>query len=156
MENKEQSELLEKIFSNVNSWLNFAEAKHAANIALVVACLDMIISAGTINVLTCSICILLICSGGCSLFSFYPKLNEGGNLLYFEKIKSYSKQDYLEEVKNTYLQNSTDDLDDYLSDLADEIVINSRITSRKYKFFQWVLKLDFVAFLFLIVYFIMA
>lgn len=156
MENKEQGELLEKIFSNVNSWLNFAEVKHAANLALVVACLDLVISASKMNILTCGICILLICSGGCSLLSFYPKLKEGDNLLYFEKIKNYSRQDYLKQVKENYLQIGVNNTDKYLSDLSDEIVINSKIVSRKYKLFQWVIKLDFVAFLLLIICFIMA
>ena len=37
MDRKDLDELLEKNFSNVNSWLNFAEAKNAANIAFVIA-----------------------------------------------------------------------------------------------------------------------
>lgn len=35
MDGKELDDLLEKTFSNVNSWLNFAEAKNAANIETV-------------------------------------------------------------------------------------------------------------------------
>lgn len=51
MENKELDELLEKIFSNVNSWLNFAEAKNAANVGFVVACLAAIFSLEDMNAL---------------------------------------------------------------------------------------------------------
>ncbi len=58
MENKELDELLDKVFSNVNSWLNFAEAKNAANIALVVACIAAIFSLDSMNVLLYVICIL--------------------------------------------------------------------------------------------------
>lgn len=42
MDRKDLDELLEKNFSNVNSWLNFAEAKNAANIAFVIACIAAI------------------------------------------------------------------------------------------------------------------
>lgn len=155
MHNEEQSELLEKIFANVNSWLNFSEVKHAANIALVVACLDMIISTGAMNILICCICILFIFSGGCSLLSFYPKLKEGDNPLYFEKIKTYSRHDYLQHIKDSYFSNNAN-VDNYLSDLTDEIVINSKITSRKYKLFQRAVILDLIAFSLLIVYFVIA
>ena len=51
MDNKGLDELLEKNFSNVNSWLNFAEAKNAANIAFVVACIAAIFSLEDMNVL---------------------------------------------------------------------------------------------------------
>ena len=56
MENKELDELLEKIFSNVNSWLNFAEAKNAANVGFVVACLAAIFSLEDMNALLYTIC----------------------------------------------------------------------------------------------------
>lgn len=156
MQNKEQSELLEKIFANVNSWLNFAEAKHAANIAFVVACLAMIISTDTMNILTCGICVLFILSGLCSLSSFYPVLKEGNNFLFYEKIKTYTGQNYLDEIKRSYFTTNSNIGDPYLLDLSEEIVINSKITSQKYRRFQYAIKLDLLAFVFLIVYFIWA
>lgn len=156
MRNKERSELLKEVFSNVNSWLNFAEAKHAANIAFVVACLAMIISTDTMDILTCSICILFICSGGCSLLSFRPKVAKSNNLLYFEKIKNYSKQEYLNQLKQNYFQNNSDIGDNYLSDLAEEIVVNAEITSQKYKYFRIAIRFDLFAFALLIIYLIVA
>ena len=77
MNNKELDELLEKNFSNVNSWLNFAEAKNAANIAFVVACIAAIFSLEDKNVLLYIICIILIISGICSLVFFLPRLGYG-------------------------------------------------------------------------------
>ncbi len=153
MASKEQSELLEKVFSNVNSWLNFAEAKHAANIAFVVACLAMMISTETMNCLTCCICVLFVLSGGCSLLSFFPKTAAGGNLLFFERIKNYSEQEYLNQLKQDYFQNNSVIGDGYISDLTEEIVINAKITSRKYKCFRIAMILNFFAFFLLIIYF---
>ena len=113
MDNKELDELLEKIFSNVNSWLNFAEAKNAANVGFVVACLAAIFSledvnALLLNALLYTICIFLVISGMFSLISFLPKLGnkvirkiplfskdkkritDEDNLIFFENIKEYS------------------------------------------------------------------
>lgn len=92
MDNKELDELLEKIFSNVNSWLNFAEAKNAANVGFVVACLAAIFSledvnALLLNALLYTICIFLVISGMFSLISFLPKL---GNKV-IRKIPLFSK-----------------------------------------------------------------
>lgn len=136
--------------------MNFAEAKHAANIAFVVACLAMMISAETMNYMSCCICVFLICSGGCSLLSFHPKLAKDDNLLYFEKIKTYSKQEYLNQIKQNYFQSNSNIGESYLSDLAEEIVINAKITSTKYKYFRIAIKLDFFALVLLILYFITA
>ena len=87
MENKELDELLEKIFSNVNSWLNFAEAKNAANVGFVVACLAAIFSLEDMNALLYTICFFLVISGMFSLISFLPKL---GNKA-IRKIPLFSK-----------------------------------------------------------------
>lgn len=61
MDNKELDELLEKIFSNVNSWLNFAEAKNAANVGFVVACLAAIFSLEDVNALLLNALLYTIC-----------------------------------------------------------------------------------------------
>ena len=178
MENKELDELLDKVFSNVNSWLNFAETKNAANIALVVACIAAIFSLDSMNVLLYVICILFTFSGICSLISFLPRLgqkivrkfpkleekiikkkvrkDENDNLLFFEAIKKYSGNEYAKQVSKLYFKTSKKDFSKYQLDLADEIVYNSDIASRKYKFFKVAAYLDVVAFMLLAVCFIIA
>ena len=76
MDGKELDDLLEKTFSNVNSWLNFAEAKNVANIAFVIACIAAIFSLENRNFLLYTLCFILIISGICSFLSFIPKLGD--------------------------------------------------------------------------------
>ena len=178
MKVKDLSELLDKVFSNVNSWLNFAETKNAANIALVVAWIAAIFSLNSMNVLLYAICILFTFSGICSMISFLPRVedkivkkfprlekriikkkaqkDEKDNLLFFEAIKKYSGQEYAEQVSKLYLQTNEKDFSRYELDLANEIVYNSDIASRKYKFFKVAAYLDVVAFMLLVCCFIIA
>lgn len=167
MENKELDELLEKNFSNVNSWLNFAEAKNAANIAFVVACIAAIFSLDDMNVLLYILCLFLIISGMCSLVSFLPRLGnkvaskitsnsknrkrkaKEDNLIFFENIKEYSGDTYLKQVCKLYFDENKYNPTKYQLDLSDEIVYNSDIVSRKYKLFKVAVYLDIVAFLLL-------
>lgn len=76
MDRKDVDELLEKSFSNVNSWLNFAEAKNAANIVFVIACITAIFSLRNMNIILYTVCIFLIISGISSLISFLPRLGD--------------------------------------------------------------------------------
>lgn len=178
MEDKELEELLDKVFSNVNSWLNFAEAKNAANIALVVACIAAIFSLNNMNVLLYSMCILFAFSGICSMISFLPRLgdkvvkkfprlaakakekkvknDENDNLLFFEEIKKYSGNEYAKQVSKRYLQKNKKNFSRYQLDLANEIVYNADIVSRKYKLFRVAAYLDVVAFMLLICCFTIA
>lgn len=169
MEDKELEELLDKVFVNVNSWLNFAEAKNAANIALVVACIAANFSLGSMNALLYSICILFAFSGICSIVSFLPRVRdqvikkyprfaekimkkkvkkeENDNLLFYDAIKKYSGHEYAKKVSQLYLQTDKKDFSRYQLDLANEIVCNSDIASRKYKLFRVAAYLDVVAFI---------
>lgn len=165
MEDKELNELLDKVFSNVNSWLNFAEAKNAANIALVVACIAAIFSLNSMNTLLYIVCILLSFSGICSIISFFPKLgdkivkktiDENDNLLFFEAIKKYSGHGYLKQISKLYLNINKKDFSKYQLDLANEIVYNSNIASHKYILFKGAAYLDVVVFMLFVVCFIVA
>lgn len=167
MENKELDELLEKIFSNVNSWLNFAEAKNAANVGFVVACLAAIFSLEDMNALLYTICFFLVISGMFSLISFLPKLGnkairkiplfsiikkritDEDNLIFFENIKEYSGEVYIKQVCKMYLNKDEYIPTKYQLDLSDEIVYNSNIASCKYKLFKKAIYLDIIAFLIL-------
>lgn len=164
-DDKELECLLDKIFSNVNSWLNFAEAKNAANIALVIASIAAITNLQSINILLSTLCILLTLSGLCSLISFIPNLvtvnkkskeHKDGNLLFFETIKKYSGIEYVEQINKLYFQINKKDFNKYQLDLADEIVYNSNITSYKYKLFKAAVYIDILTFMLFILCFIMA
>lgn len=175
MDNKELDELLEKNFSNVNSWLNFAEAKNAANIALVVTCIAAIFSLDDMNVLLYIVCVIFIISGICSLLSFLPRLGnkvvrkipkifkivkdkepQNSNLLFFENIKVYAGNAYIKQICDLYFKENNYNPTKYQLDLSDEIVYNSDIVSRKYKFFKVAVCLDIFAFLLLAVFVILA
>ena len=137
MDRKDLDELLEKNFSNVNSWLNFAEAKNAANIAFVIACIAAIFSLQNMNIILYIVCIFLIASGIGSLISFLPRLGNKVNKNCFTLFKKKKKAKYQ-------------------MDLSDEIVYNSDIVSRKYKFFKMAVYLDIMALLLLAVSIILA
>lgn len=174
MENEKLDELLNQIFSNINSWLNFAEAKNAANIALVIACLTAIFSLNRMNVLLYFISILFLISGISSLCSLFPNLESRlakkfsiikkkrqktdleDNLLFFEKIKNYSGIEYVKLVTKLYLQDNKEEFSKYQLDLADEIVYNAEIADFKYRCFRIAVKIDIGAFVFLILGIIVA
>lgn len=160
-------ERLEKIFENINTWLHFAEAKNAANIALVVAALAAFLGVEEHNILIYLICVVFCCSGVISLISFWPRLGSTdsqkgtagksvGNLLFFEDIKKLSGREYAEQVDIVYFQNSNHKISRYQLDLADEIVYNAGIVSQKYAYFKMALRLDFIAFIFVIAFLIIA
>ena len=172
MDEKALDELLEKNFSNVNSWLNFAEAKNAANIAFVVASIAAIFSLEGMNILLYVICVFLIISGIGSLISFLPRVGNkmarttlffekskktnGDNLVFFENIKEYSGDEYLKQICKMYFGENNYSPTKYQSDLSDEIVYNANVASNKYKIFRLAVLLDIVAFAALVFFIIMA
>lgn len=160
-------ERLEKIFENINTWLHFAEAKNAANIALVVAVLAAFLGIEENNILIYLICVVFCCSGVISLVSFWPQLGSAdnekdaaekqtGNLLFFKDIKKFSGKEYAELVDSVYFQNNSHKISQYQLDLANEIVYNAGIVSRKYAYFKMALWLDFVAFVLVIAFLVIA
>lgn len=161
-DNKVLDELLEKNFTNVNTWLNFAEAKNAANIAFVVACMAVIFNFKSITAPLYAVCFLLLLSGIFSLLSFMPKLgktfekhncatvkkkekNKEPNLIFFEDIKIFNGDSYIQKVCKEYYDSDKHIATKYQLDLSREIVYNSNIASNKYMFFKWAVSLDTVA-----------
>lgn len=168
-------ELLEKNFSNVNLWLTFAEAKNAANIAFVIAGIAAIFSIQDMNDILYIVCIFLIASGMCSLVSFLPRLGnkkvekeflfffkyrkrklKGDNLIFFENIKGYSGDEYIQKISEKYFGENKFNPTRYQLDLSDEIVYNSAIVSRKYYFFKIAVGMDIMAFIILAFFIILA
>lgn len=166
--------LLENIFSNINSWLNFAELKNAANLTFVIACLGVFLGEEQKNILLCIIGILFILSGLLSLISFMPntsnnskgkydsdykylnfnKMND--NLMYFNNIKDYTCETYIKQICIKYYEETTYNPTNYQLDLTEEIIINSMITSKKYNLFKKALYFDLFGLFLFIIFIILA
>ncbi|MEP1445571.1 MAG: Pycsar system effector family protein [Paraglaciecola sp.] len=146
-------EKLNDIFSNINDWLKYAEAKSATLIAGNGALIwgivrlsktfEMNILFSFYLVMSASLCVasLVIC-----LISVIPSLSMpweakpngtkgSDNLLYFSDIAKYTPQAYLKalEVK---LELKNSQYTGYQKDLSNQIIINSVIAKEKYRNFQ--------------------
>lgn len=138
-------ERLWKIFNNVNRWLEFAEKKNALMMTFIG------VQLGVSKYIVKEPGIVMKIGIGFLLFgflvtvsSFLPKIKISkrrrrkrrgiGNLIYFGDIAGYSIEDYIEALETAY--KGTIKGNKINKDLADEIVINSRIASRKYNCFK--------------------
>lgn len=144
---------LKDIFSIVNDWLKFAEAKAAtliaANAGLIFG-VSRLISTFEIKgillaylLLTITLCALSL---AICLFSFIPALdmpwekkpsgtNESDNLLFFGHIAKYTPSAYLEKLA-TSLGLSNMEFNGFHKNLSDQIIINSVIANKKYNYFK--------------------
>lgn len=80
-------------------------------------------------------------------------------LIFYGDINKYnSAKQYLKDIYKYYLEwdINKDDLNKYELDYAEEIVINSKIASYKYKCFKNALKLNGIGLLLLILYYIIS
>lgn len=145
-------EILKEIFSNVNEWLKFAEAKNAALIALN---LGSIFGAATIitqNDTTIPQWIvyylyLFIIFNGLgflvALCSFWPQtlwvfkdIGDINNVLYYGHIKEYNPDSYVNKIKKCYESREGKGCSSLEFDYVNQIIVNSRITFQKYKCFK--------------------
>lgn len=156
---KEIDEFLEKVFANVTTWLTFAEAKNAANIAFVIACIAAIYSIQTVTLLLNIVVFILIVSGALSLFTMYPQLGtkvifktkntDVSNLIYFDTIKEYNENSYLQQISQKYFDINAYIPTQYQLDLTKELIYNSSLVSCKCKLFRIALFFDIIALLLL-------
>ncbi len=146
-------EHLEYIFSSVNDWLKFAEAKSATLLAANGVVLFGILrlakdqelnSFSTLSLTLGCICFLIsliLC-----LLSFVPSLSmpwvhkkydkkDDDNLLFFGHIENYTPAAYLEAISAS-CGKEKEDKNDYQIMLAQQIITNSVITSYKYSVFK--------------------
>ncbi len=159
MENKIEGEL-KYIFSNINSWLNFAEIKNSAlgvsNVAIIAFLISDMKSILTVKYFSIMISLFIV-SLIIVTISFIPILQEKilksrlmqrqfkkniekKNLLFYGYISNLTKEEYLSTIFQKYTgKNINIQQTEYAEclDLSDEIVINSRITVYKYSFFRW-------------------
>lgn len=158
----EIEEKLEKVFSNVNDWLKFAEQKNAALLVLnggiiwgVTRVLAKVEGLGDVSYWSSLTgYVFLVASAIICLISFLPVLDEkwfkpeekesSDNCLYFGDIAKYSKSDYLKLLcekfeLNDYKPNS------FELDLSSQVVTNAEIAVDKYKRFKLASKLTISA-----------
>lgn len=162
-------EYLEKQLERTATWLSFAEAKNAALIALNVALIAVIINLfSTAPVLTVLTIITTVVSSILCLLSFLPNLsskanngmdtycNKRPNLVFFKDIaECRSSQEYVGLLQNEYFHGNNC-ARKQIRDLAEEVLINSKITVEKYKLFTWAMKVDIASFILLVAMLIVA
>jgi hypothetical protein len=136
------------IFSNINEWLKFAEAKHGAliifNSGLVIGILS---SYNNIQdyIFKPTILIGIICFGisvALSIFSQFPvtqnffynkKDINNPNLYFFGHLSHFDDVTFINELKKVDTNFVANKLD---SDLINQILVNARITQAKFTFFK--------------------
>ncbi len=168
---KEMVGVLEKIFSNINSWLTFAEAKNAAIIAFNIAAIAAFFSGADIlgkTLVFYLINVTMVVAAGLALIAFIPNMSnnkkttdvieEQDNLLLYSHIAKYTKEKYLIALYKKYFNSikQESDLSKIELDYADEITYNAEITVNKYKWFRRALYVDFFGILEILILIILA
>lgn len=153
---------LKYILSLVNEWLKFAESKNAALLAA-----DTAMALGLLKVLqsytlpsqivklylSFSIVFLALAAIVC-LISFISQVtipwlatkcrpSETDNLLFYGDIAKYNPEKYMEKLYKQAMKD-LDEIDAYEEDIAEQVIINSRIALRKYKLFNVALWLNVI------------
>lgn len=176
-------DILKDIFENTNKWLQFAEAKNGALIGanglFLFKSVDYLfnilngklkVDIFVVGFMTTIFFIAILIT----LKSFFPNigvykdrsdvsdaddLNVDRILIFYGDICKYqSSKLYLRDIYKHYLQVNmkTKDLKKIELDYAKEILINSRITSYKYKLFGNAMKLNFIGIFIFLVFLIIA
>lgn len=132
---KEHAILLEKVQADITGCLRFAETKNGALLAFDIALLFGIPKIPDVSLII-------------TLWSFWPinkkikkaeKRKVNCDLLHFAYIAMYTRNEYLVELYKSYWKNEVVDFDKISQeekDLAQEIVMNSRIAVRKQNLFK--------------------
>lgn len=154
-------EKLKEIFSYINHWLNFAEAKNGAlivvNSAFVIGIAGIITNndaniSNWIRLYMYSALGLLLLAIGLALWSFLPMLDRFANcgndnyenaiLIFFQDIsKCKNAEEYVKRIYKDYynIEKCENDIGKLELDYAKEIIYNSKVTVRKYKCFKYAL-----------------
>jgi len=175
------NEVLKDIFANVNTWVHFAEAKNGAIIGInglflfkaidyMIAMIngDMIGSVFLVAFISIMFIVALVISilsffSNTKVFEDEENADEGNTqdriLIFYGDIGKYkSSKNYLKDIHKQYLGSTIDgdSLNKIEVDYAKEILINSRIASRKYKLFNIALKINLLAIFLLSIFIIIA
>lgn len=150
-------ERLYRLLQLVIDWLKFAEAKNVAMVGFASSAIAVLLGflAATNELLPFAAAILLAVGGLglllallVSLASFMPQTNvkpevnsqsptshKSANLFYFGHIAAYEPPVLVEEMIRRNLRGKSVQVDDGHIDLAEQVVINARITLRKLRLF---------------------
>ena len=165
----EPIEDFEKQLDRTDKWLSFAEAKNAALVALNLAMSGVIVkwignpgidSQCVRKLLTLDLGVFII-SLLIALFSFSPdfsktpkinfdskKKDSNFNLVFYGDIQSFSSaEEYIRCFCSQYKYSLHETMKRPFIDFANEIIINSQIMVKKYKFFKCALRFDIFAFI---------
>ena len=164
MTSDKKVERLKLVFSNVNDWLKFAEAKNsliigfnAASIFGLVQLLDKAKPSIILLVFLYLIIFILIVSAITAMISFLPKLkikekkknskpkanpNLVPNYLFYEHLKDRTEIEIINEICGT----SVIDTEKFELDIANQIRINSMIASMKLHSFKRAIWLTLLAY----------
>ncbi|MDY0850434.1 DUF5706 domain-containing protein [Bacillus thuringiensis] len=146
-------EILKSIYEDVREWLKFAETKNAAlltfNGVIVFGIFDKVVDKASDSFIKTALimgCAIILISIIINLVSFLPQFNTSskiqnnvvngsqanGNLMFYEVIKDFNPQAYLDTVAGKYnLASNEKNID-----LATQIVTLSQITHVKLKYFN--------------------
>lgn len=148
-DNKEVMEYLKDTFNNINKWLSFAEAKNGSIVVFNTTCIVNVMKEVEYISITniwcwilCIFCISLLIA----LYSFKPntnsieniyrkrKLNGKRNFLLYSHVAELSPYEYITKLNNEGIM--VDRKNKVHTDYIDEIIVNSRISTWKYKVFK--------------------
>lgn len=162
-------QFLETQLDRVNYWLSFAEAKNGILLGVNIAIIAVLINMFKAVPIMCTICILtLLISSLCCILSFIPNLGKASkkgrkingerlNLIFYADIALFeSYEEYLNSVKRRYFRDNNDSNGILELDFAEEIVINSKICMKKYKWFNQAIKIDYISIILITIFFVMA
>ncbi len=146
---------LKEILDYVNDWLKFAESKCAAigavDLALALAILQVVNGAEDLSPFFVYylylVVVLLVTSASLCIISFAPQLqmpwfkgcgkpDPNDNLLFYSHIAKYPPKNYLSKLYTLCNKQKPENLPELELDYAEQIVTNSRIALRKYKYFK--------------------
>ena len=142
-------DFLEKSLERMNGWLQFAEAKHAALIAFLVAILAVLYGGDFVSnaIFKMIIAIIYLIALIISIYSFYPKghmrasesngsYGNNDNLLFWKDVAKYSVEDFLKKVYKDFMGKDRTSFEERELLYAYEIIDNARIAKRKYELFE--------------------
>lgn len=159
-ENKDVETKLLRIFDLINDWLRFAEAKNGALMAFCSACIfgllkfpnDWItvtpsLRAGLLVAIVFLSLAIFVC-----MWSFFPQTTrleimlwpvddeckETDSFLFFGDICKYSEEDFFDRLCERYTTPAdySQPQRQFIYDLANQVIVNSKITMRKFRLFQ--------------------
>lgn len=158
-DNDVETKLL-RIFDLVNDWLRFAEAKNGALLAFCSAAIfgllkfpgDWVVITPSFKAGLAVVVVFLLLAILISIWSFLPQTTrleiilwpaaderkETDNLIFFGDICKYSAEDLFDRLCDRYSapNEHSHQQRQYLQDLANQVVVNSKITMRKFRLFQ--------------------